>query len=101
MLPRASPVTTSWTYKLLCHGDGHDLAVLPDDHDVVAVGQRVVLLRAEGPPVGLDEPLVLALEVLEGVAHLGSVGASGLLDSQGEQVHAVVGIGGAHGGDHV
>jgi len=38
MLPRASPVTMSWTTTLL-HRDGQDLAALPDHQDVVLVGE--------------------------------------------------------------
>src|SRR5512137_2767037 len=95
MLPRASPVTTSWTSTLL-HRDGHDLAALPDDHDVILVGEGVVLVWSERRLVRLDEPLVLGLEVLEGIADLRPVRGTGLCDRQGNEMQAVIGVCGAH-----
>src|SRR5262245_33223861 len=93
MLPSARPVTTSWTSKKLLGGDRDELPALPDHHDVVRVGQGVVLLRGERPLVGLDEALVLGLQVLEGVLHLGPLRAPRLVDGQREQMHAVVRVG--------
>src|SRR5215475_624425 len=103
MLPSASPLTTSWRSiaATLLHVDGDDLAVFPDHHHVVRVGQRVVLLGREGLPVGLDEARVLALETLERVADLRALGAARLLDRHGDQMQAVVGVRRAHGRDHV
>src|SRR5262245_15057314 len=76
MLPSAKPVTTSWTSKKLLGGDRDDLAALPGHHDVVRVGEGVVLLGGERPLVGLDETLVLGLQVLERVLDLRPVRAS-------------------------
>src|SRR4029453_1607992 len=103
MLPSASPLTRSWTSTraALLRRDGDDLAALPDHHDVVFVGERVVLLRAEGPLVRLDEAAVLRLEILQRLAQLRPVDAARLLDGQRHQMHPVVGIGGAHRRDHV
>src|SRR6266540_2971524 len=97
----ASAVRPATCVRALLGCDRNDLAALPDDHDVVRVSQRVVLLAREGPPVGLDEPLVLAVEVLERVAHLRSVGGGGLLNGLCDQVQPVVGVGRADRGDHV
>src|SRR5262245_55888595 len=90
MLPSARPVTTSWTSKKLLGRDRDDLPGLPDHHDVVLVGESVVLLGGKRSFVGLDEALVLGLEVLERVANLGPVRATRLIDGQRQQMHAVV-----------
>src|SRR5712691_1081653 len=96
MLPRASPVTRSWMVirsgvgfalrlalaRALPRGDGNDLAALPHDHDVVFVRQGIVLLGREGSLVGLDEALILALQALEGIPHLGTIRRAGLLDGE-------------------
>src|SRR4029079_16431663 len=103
MLPSASPLTRSWTStrSALLRRDGDDLAALPRHHDVVLVGERVVLLRGEGPPVSLDEAAIFRLEILQRLAELAPDGAPRLLDGERDQMHPVIGIGGAHGGDHV
>src|SRR5512143_810163 len=98
MLPRASPVTTSWTSTLL-HRDGHDLAALPDDQDVVLVGQSVVPVRRERRFVVLDQSLVFTLQVLQGITKLDAVGGPGLLDGQRHEMQPVIGIRGTHRGD--
>src|SRR5512135_427030 len=98
MLPRANPVTMSWTTTLL-HRDGQNLAALPDHQDVVLVGERVVLFRREGSLVGLDQALVFVLEVLQRVAELDPVGRAGLRDGLGHQVQSVIGVGNTDGGD--
>src|ERR1700682_2480630 len=123
MLPRARPVTRSWmvirrgvlewpppspSFALrlalalaLPRGDGNDLAALPHDHDVILIRQGIVLLGREGPLVRLDQAPVLALQALEGLPHLGPVGGAGLLDGEGEEMQAIVRVGGAHGRDDV
>src|SRR5713226_7808174 len=115
MLPRARPVTRSWMVKgsgvsfalrlalalALPRGDRNDLAAFPHDHDVVFVRQGIVLLGREGPLVGLDEALVLALQALEGIPHLGTIRRAGLLDGEGDEMQAVIRVGGAHGRDDV
>src|SRR5919198_2729065 len=113
MLPRASPVKRSWASMeeegstrdaargarsaRLLHRDGNDLALLPGDQDVIVLRQRVVLVGGEGPPVGLDEAAVLALEILERRLDLRALGGAGLLDGEPDQMHGVVGVGGADG----
>src|SRR2546422_9118003 len=98
MLPSARPLTRSWTSNLR---NGNDLAALPDDHDVVALGERVVLLARERPLVALDESGVLRLQLFERIAHPGTLGRLRLLDRQRHQVEGIVGVGGADGRRHV
>src|SRR3989442_14739419 len=118
MLRRANPPKTSWTIivvsgagnggtvracaarRRLLRRDGHDLALAPRNQDVVVLVERVVLLRRKGPPVGLDEPAVLA-EGLEGVANPGSVGGARTLDGERDQVHRIVRVGRTDRGEDV
>ena len=74
--------------------DRADLVSDEPHHDVVVLVQRVVVVGAERRVVGLDETLV-APERLEGGADRVAVRAPRLVDGLGEEVHRVVGVGGA------
>ena len=64
------------------------------DHDVVGRSERVVVAGREGVVVGLDEPFVRP-DLVHRFADRVPVGAAGLVDRPGHEVHGVIGVGGA------
>src|SRR5581483_4790732 len=75
------PFLCSFSRGLLLHADRHDLIIDELRPHVVVLVQRIVLLRAEGLAVGLDETVV-AVDLVVAVPHLRSIGRSGVLDRE-------------------
>src|SRR5205823_7901344 len=86
--------------RLLLHADRDDLIIDELCPNIIVLVQRVVLLRAEGLGVGLDEPVV-AIDLVVPIAYLRSLGRARVLNGERGKHHRIVGVRHADGGRDV
>src|SRR5437588_9483660 len=90
MLPSPNPEMSA--VPSMSAGHGLDLFAVVADHDVIVLGESVMVGVGERHRVILDESLVL-FDVKEAIANRGSVGRAGFVDRQRGQLHRVIGVG--------
>src|SRR5262249_41858187 len=99
--PSSAPAPTIRSQSLLASvHERKDLSALEVREQVVARSERVLVLGRKRLLVRLDQPII-GVDAVERHADFGALGAAGLGDGKGGQVHRVVGVGDADGRGHV